>query len=365
MKEIYKLFNEMDIDVKEFEEIDVSDTEKALVKKHLKSTITPKTRHWKKPIIAASITLSLASATLLSAAFSSEAGAFLGNLFNFFNQNGVYEDYKENSDEINHTQESKGITITVNDAIFDGKNVHLTYTIESELDLGEEPNIHYPYLEVKNQHIGQAQAGSNKISRVDLNQYVGMMTINIDGAKSELSNLTAEWNIESIVADTEEENEIQGEWSFEFDLNAIENMSEIVLNESREKQGVAVDFQTLQIKPMAIKINYEQIISESTQTNWDFVQVKLDIKDDLGNEYTLEDNYGSGSTKNKMSFHETYNKLNEKASKLVITPTVELSEADEVEYREDGSVASKGRKVNSTAPIEVFTLDEVVVDLNK
>ena len=40
------------------------------------------------------------------------------------------------------TEESKGIKVTINDAIYDGKTVSITYSIESDQDLGNDPMIY-------------------------------------------------------------------------------------------------------------------------------------------------------------------------------------------------------------------------------
>lgn len=61
MKDIYELFNDINIDENEFEEIEVSEIEKNRVKSNLKKSIN-KNNKWKKTIIAAScglITLGL------------------------------------------------------------------------------------------------------------------------------------------------------------------------------------------------------------------------------------------------------------------------------------------------------------------
>lgn len=53
MKDLYELFNEIDIDENEFEEIEVSEIERARVKRNLKKSIHKKNK-WKKATIAAS-----------------------------------------------------------------------------------------------------------------------------------------------------------------------------------------------------------------------------------------------------------------------------------------------------------------------
>ena len=38
-------------------------------------------------------------------------------------------------------KEDSGINVTMNEVIFDGNTLYMTYTIESEMDLGESPEL--------------------------------------------------------------------------------------------------------------------------------------------------------------------------------------------------------------------------------
>ena len=82
----------------------------------------------------------------------------IGDIFRFLDngRTGLYDDYKEYSTEINMTEESKGISVTINDAIYDGKTVSVTYSIESDQDLGNDPII-LGILDIKG---SKGQAGS-------------------------------------------------------------------------------------------------------------------------------------------------------------------------------------------------------------
>ncbi|MFD4707765.1 outer membrane lipoprotein carrier protein LolA [Gottfriedia sp. NPDC058432] len=61
MKDIYALLNEIDIDVNEYEEMEVSEFEKAKVKRVLKQTINKKKsmKSWKKPVAACCVIIGL------------------------------------------------------------------------------------------------------------------------------------------------------------------------------------------------------------------------------------------------------------------------------------------------------------------
>src|SRR4051812_37553849 len=153
MKDIYEFFNDIAIDENECEEMEVSEIEKTRVKKALKKTIHEKKkwRNVKKNVVAASIIVCI-SATTFGLTFPAYAKNIpvIDDIFRFFDhdgsgliysgkenisgndgtqkkETGLYYEYKKFSNEINMTKESNGIKFTVNDAIFDGKTVTLTY----------------------------------------------------------------------------------------------------------------------------------------------------------------------------------------------------------------------------------------------
>lgn len=70
------------------------------------------------------------------------------------------------------TKESNGIKVTVNDAVFDEKTVSLTYSIESNQDLGQNPST-FDFLKIKE---SDGVSGSNQIFKVDEGKYVGLVT---------------------------------------------------------------------------------------------------------------------------------------------------------------------------------------------
>lgn len=70
------------------------------------------------------------------------------------------------------TRENNGIKITINDVISDGRSVSITYSMESEQDLGDDPII-LGGLEIMEAGGG---TGSSQISKVADKKYVGMAT---------------------------------------------------------------------------------------------------------------------------------------------------------------------------------------------
>ncbi|KOP82902.1 DUF4179 domain-containing protein [Cytobacillus solani] len=366
MKDIYELLNDIDIDETEFEEIEVDELEKARVKKALKKSIRQKKKRmgWKKNVAAAAILCGL-SVTTIGLTFPAYAGSIpvIGDIFRFLDngRTGLYDDYKEYSTEINMTDESNGIRVTLNDAIFDGKTISLTYSIESEQDLGDQPILE-DFLEIKGV---SSQSGSAHISKVDDHNYVGIVTAtNLDRDQEDVAKI--KWGIDRITLPDQQYKEIKGSWKFALALDATER-KDFISEGSSELAGVKVNIGKISFTPMSFIVYYDQIISKEVRDKWHAVDVEIEIRDDLGNSYSGEGNGGSGDGYN-MNWSKTFEKLDENASKLIITPQIMLREHTpdnfgSVEITKDGPkeipIPEKPGKGK-----EEFVLEDIVIDIN-
>ena len=381
MKDIYELLNDINIDENEFEEMEVSELEKAKVKNTLKKSINKKRKmkSWKKNVAVASILVGL-SATTFGLTFPAYAKNIpvIEDIFRFFDngktespidsndgkdeEKGLYYNYKKFSNEINITKESNGVKITVNDAVFDGKTVSITYSIESEQDLGENAFIDSPDIE----GVG-AMGGSGKTTKIDKNNYVGILTLsNLEETKLDIANI--KWDIDSI-QNTDNQTEIKGDWNFDFSLNAVDSTIQIS-DSSSEQNGVKVNIEKISVTPMSFIVYYDQIVSENISNKWNGVDVELDIKDDLGNVYSGEGNGGKGTDSYNMSLSKTFEKLDENATKLIVSPHITLRDYNSdnyssVEVSKDGDEREITLPEKSGKGKEEFVLEDIVIELKK
>lgn len=380
MKDIYELLNDINIDENEFEEMEVSELEKSKVKNTLKKSINKKRKikSWKKNVAVASILVGL-SATTFGLTFPAYAKNIpvIEDIFRFFDngrtessidsydvkdeEKGLYYDYKKFSNEINITKESNGVKITVNDAVFDGKTVSITYSIESEQNLGENVFIDSPDIE----GIG-AMGGSGKTTKIDSNNYVGILSLSkMEDKTLDIANI--KWNINSI-QNPDNQTEIKGVWNFDFSLNAVDSTMQLS-DSSSEQNGVKVNIEKISVTPLSFIVYYDQIVSENIRNKWDGVNVELEIKDDLGNVYSGEGNGGKGTDSYNMNWSKTFEKLDENATKLIVTPHITLRDYNSdnygsVEITKDGEreiqlpeKPGKGK--------EEFVLSDIVFELKK
>lgn len=368
MKDIYELLNDINIDDYEFEEMVVSEFEKEKIKKNLKKSINQqkKRSRWVRKVAAVAITLGL-SISVFGLTFPTYASNIpvIGDIFRFLDneRTGLYDDYKDYSTAINMTEESKGISVTINDAIYDGKTVTLTFSIETKQDLGTDPII-LDNLDIKG---ATGMAGTSKVTKVDESHYVGIITAsNLDLTNQEKAKV--KWSIDSMT-NSENQKEITGSWNFALALNATESNTQSS-DSSVEQRGVRVNIEKISFTPMSFIVYFEQVISEQVRNMWNGVNVDIEIKDDLGNRYSGQGNGGTGDSEGyNISWSKTFGKLDPNATKLIITPHVDLWE-----YTSDnhGSVEIKNGVVNEiSAPTkagkgrEEFVLDEIIIELEK
>ncbi|MFJ7725234.1 DUF4179 domain-containing protein [Neobacillus sp. NPDC097160] len=341
MKDIYELLNDLNIDENEFEEMEVTDLEKANIKRSLKKAITKKKKRssWKKSVAAASILVGLSITTFVT--YPAYAGNIpvIDDIFRFFDngktdkETGLYYDYKKFSNEINMTKESNGIKITIIDAVFDGKTLTLTYSIDSEQDLGNA-DLSMPRITGM-----KAYGGTGKTSKIDTNKYVGMLTVsNLENKKLNVANI--KWDIDSI-RNPDHQTVIKGDWKFAFSLDATDSKIQLT-DGSAEKNGVKVKIGKISFNPMSFIVYYDQEVSEMVKNKWDGVDVEFEIKDDLGNIYLGEDNGGIADEGSyQMNGSKTFKRLDPNATKLIITPHITLRDYNSdnftsVEITKDG-----------------------------
>lgn len=367
MKDIYELLNDVSIDDNEFEEMNVTESEKATVKNTLKRSITKKKKRmgWKLNVVAAAAVIGV-TITTVGLTFPAYAGniPIIGDIFRFLDngKTGLYDDYKEYSTEMNLTQESNGITITVNDAVFDGETVAITYSIDSDRDLGEQLTI-FDTIDIKG---ANGMTGSSHISKIDDFHYVGLDRLTPTGLTSE--NINLKWNIRDLHLFDQDE-KVKGNWKFAFSLQATESQVQLT-NQSVEQNGVTVNIEKIAFTPMSFIVHYNQQATEQVKDKWHEAYVELKATDDLGNVYSGEGNGGSGPDAYSINWSDTFEKLDPNATKLIITPHVtfrihDATNSGGVEITADGEEKEIPIPTKTGVGKEEFVMEDIIIELEK
>lgn len=260
MKDIYELLNEVEIDDEEIKKVEaeateyiklegekvvIGDIEKATIKRALKKRINKKHRWYGKGIVAAITTSIIIGGPLCIGIVNPTYAASLpivGDIFRFLDngRTGIYDLYKENAQEINVTKESNGVSITVQDALFDGKTAYITYVVNTDKDLGDMPKIGTgPTFSIKDYEGGMT--GSSQSKKIDEHTYVAQESYTIDEFKE---SIKCKLKIKEIlIVGSNNQESIKGNWQFEFELGATEGIREEVNKSSTEDEfSVTIDY---------------------------------------------------------------------------------------------------------------------------
>ncbi|MFT5871520.1 MAG: hypothetical protein ACI8WT_000440 [Clostridium sp.] len=376
MKDIYELLNDVDIDVDEIDEnedgnIKVEYIEKLRIKKALRKAIK-KNRSWnKRAIIAAGLFFAMIGCAgvigVANPAYATDI-PIVGDIFRFLDngRTGVYDKYKENANEINVTKESNGNSITIKDAIFDGRTLTYTYEIKSNKDLGERPTLGIGGSVIQIEDYKGGLAGSSGTQRVDKNTYVGKDTYTIDEQREKIN---FQLKIKSIAdvssGEAKEANEAKGNWKFKISLQALQSTKQAV-NKGTENEGIKVNIDAISKTSATFSINYSQSITEKVKEKWFSVSTDLEVRDDLGNVYKGEGNGGSGD-ETTLNWRETFGKLDVMAHQLIITPKIHMSNnGGGAQIDESGKETEIKVNIDENHPESGdIILDNIVVDLDK
>lgn len=361
MKDLYKQFNDIDIDVSEFEEIEVSELEKAHYKRDIRKRIVKKTKkRWLKGMSAACLSLSIGGAALVGLSYTTFAQEIpiVSSIIKLFTPNEkILSGYEEFAEPQHIVVSNNGTTITVTETLFDSKKFLMGYYIETDSDLGEHPLVE-GYFTIDGQ-FGALFHAEHDIQKIGNNKYAGITTAILPLRKS-LSEANFEFVITSISA-SDKLDKIEGNWNFEVYAKATETSVQQVKLATPEIDQLAVEIVQITYTPISFIVNYKEYMKNETLfAQWGVILSRLEVKDDLGNLYHSRFNGGYGEGLGVMDFMLTFEKLHPNAKQLIVTPYFELKKAGILE--ENGM---KRLDYINPALKEIIYLDEIIIDIQK
>jgi len=307
----------MDLDIEKLELLEITDIEKALVKQHvLKKNKTPK---WRNMAVAASILIGATIAT--GFAFPSIASQipFMENVISYFDdEEQRYKNFETISSDIGVTQTSNGITVMIDNAVYDGTNITVSYAIETEHTFGENIHVRTPnWFDVKD---ASGSGGSSKFTRISDTRYVGISTFT-PRFKNDIYPNTVQVTWKPTAFENYNGFEVEGDWSFAFSLDRIEGDVQLV-NETVQQNEVRFTLQSVEFTDVSTVIDYEQVVSDELLEQWPSVTPVFRVSDDLGHVYMNGTGGGGVSYDNGKTFKGTtaFGSIQESASQLIIQP---------------------------------------------
>lgn len=343
MKTIYKQLNNLDLE-ENIEPMDVSDEEKIDMKNRVAKKIRKRRRApkvWRN--IAAAAVITVASIATIGVGFPTLANQIpiVNNIFALFNdeQDEFYTKYEEFATGIGQVQTSNGVKMTVDYAVYDGKTITMTYSVETEKEIGENIGVNAP-VNVKDEVGGTGT--TTALKKVSDTQYVGMVTSTpiFDNKHNEV---TVNWQPGSIV-NQDTMNEVKGNWKFHFTLKEVQGDVQTV-GQSSAENGVEVWINEIRSTDISTVIEYNQKVNTSVLEEWEWVTTDLEVVDNLGNKYRVNSNGGYSEEEQNFYWSATLQNVDKNATSLIFKPEV---------------VWSKEGKEHKS-----FTLDPIEVILKK
>lgn len=337
MKDLYDFFNEMDIDLNEFTEAEVDELEKSRVKQRVREGIAAnglpgglKKRSRSKAMVAVAaamvMTVGLSGFGLVFPAYAREVPV-IGDIFRFLDdgRTGVYDLYTEKALDINMVKADNGLEVTLNQGVYDGRTLSLTYTIKTAEDFGERPYLS-SRIEVD---FAQGSAGSEQLERVSPGVYVGQSNTTFFSEEEAREAISFRWRISGMTnmekrSETGDHPKADCKLNFSVSLNALDYTVVKIDDNQAQTQNVAISLKRLSLTPINTLLYYSEIIPNNLTHA---VQMDWEIKDDLGNVYEYEGNGGQGKVGDETTEMEniiTFKRLDSQAKTLSITPTLKL-----------------------------------------
>lgn len=101
----------------------------------------------------------------------------IGSIFKMFNYK-TYENYDKYSSDLNITKESSGLKITINKVVYDGLEISIFYTIESQEKMEHKPNFDEAEIKINGKATTFSGGGGGKFID-DKKTYVGLAQYSI------------------------------------------------------------------------------------------------------------------------------------------------------------------------------------------
>lgn len=335
MKNLYKQFDKLKMDT-DLQPIDVNELEKARIKQHV---LRNKKKNYMPKIASVAVAVVAASCITFGVAFPTLAAKLpiVGNLFESFvdDKSYVFDKFADHASGIGVTKESNGISVTVTDAVYDGENITIAYTMTSDQNLGERPilegKLHAEEFGDAYKDFGFAPKDMGK--KISETEYAGLLVYGlIDGPKPEEIHVT--WDGTRIVNLNNVNNNHSGDWSFQFKLNVLEATSNdyVEANITSKAAGIQVNLQKITETPISTTIYLSELADIPTlsmeESEWRGAQIEYHVTDDLGNEYNAihyADIGHSTDFKGRLSNPRiTTTQLHPEATTIYVTPTVNV-----------------------------------------
>lgn len=345
-KDIFKAFNNMNIDEHEFDnvEVNISDIQKKKLKNSLKNKM--KTNKFKKLKIgaatAAAALVCITGIGYMNPSFASQIPGLnpIVQTLNYYGDQGEYAKYSE---IINKTVSFNGASFTINSVVCDENSLIIGYTIKSDKKVNPQDLPGFlPSFKINGIPMNSGWGGGLKDTAP--NTYIGTMQISMARKLYFPNKFKFDMSFKSLLG-------AQGNWDFKFIVSR-----EALDKETRSfKPNLAVKLKdtTIKIKKISLTpVNTTILFDSNTADTADYAWL---VFDDSGNELSFK---GSDTSRTSFftNYESTYNysKIDKTAKKLILVPYTQSDNTGELS-KEYNPAKSKNVIIpaNTKLPFEI------------
>lgn len=312
----------LELDINEIEPMPLSKEQKAKVKIHVLSKSKRKKRFNVRYFAASALfVVSVVTASLITFPAIANQLLFVKSILTYFEKDALPETYEEFATIVNQVQSSNGLDVMIENAVYDGTNIILTYAIQTEVELGQQPRTK-GFINVEP---ASGIGGTGSIEKINDTTYVGIekVTPHFNGESPE--EVLVHWEPIAF-GDFQMNTEMKGDWNFEFTLSQLPTNVQL-LNKTISQDELTLVMKSLEHSEMAAVLHYNYYVENSILEDWPYVSVEMsEAKDNLGNVYELNGNGGvshnDGATN---EWRTTIYSIDPNATSLTFTPRIYYS----------------------------------------
>ena len=274
----------MEIDIDTIEEKPLTDIQKQRILKSARTKKAPKGT-WRRFITAAIVGLAVISGSLYALPTIASQVPFVENILEKINPDFVPKNYLDLATIINQVESSNGVDMMIENAVYDGTTLMVSYAIKSDKDLGTQPFLN-TVLNLKGSTGGSS---ITSIDKIDDGLYAGMIIV-IPMFDKDRDNLQITWQPKEIInQDTNET--FEGDWTFSFKLDELPVTSQHIALTS-VNDPVQIKINRVDFTELSTTMHYEYNIDASIMKNYPLSSINfVEAVDNFGNKHEI---HGSG-----------------------------------------------------------------------
>jgi len=312
----------LDLDIDEIEPRPLSTEQKEKIKKHVLTKGKKNNRFNVRYLAGAALLgISVLSASFITFPAIADQLPFVQRILTYVEEDVLPKKYEDFATVVNQVQSSNGIDVMIENAVYDGTNIILTYGIQTDKELGNHPRPE-GFINVEPT---SGSGGTGSIEKMNDTTYVGVEKVTPLFKGEGPEEVLVQWEPTSF-QDFQTNTEVKGNWKFEFTLSQLPTNVQL-LDQTSSQDGLTVVMKSLEKSEMAAVLRYNFYVEESVLQNWPFVTVEMSGgKDNLGNVYELNGNGGVSHNEGASNeWRTTIYSIDPNATSLTFTPQIYYS----------------------------------------